>query len=98
MLPVGLLSLAGLTAISYFSKLAEHRYGSKSEIAALLTLRGGRPRTACRRLDGCGDRSGQHLCAFGKASSREVRRAARQRGAALKFLIVSIIILPIVPN
>jgi uncharacterized membrane protein (DUF4010 family) len=38
MLPVGLLSIAALTSIAYLAKIKVERYGSTSEISALLTF------------------------------------------------------------
>ena len=38
MLPVGLLSIAALTSIAYIAKIKVERFGSTSEISALLTF------------------------------------------------------------
>jgi uncharacterized membrane protein (DUF4010 family) len=100
MLPVGLLSLAGLTAISYFTKLGEHRYGSKSEIAALLTFVVG----ALALLADVWMAAAIAVVNTFVLSEKPVLEKYVERLdkaeflAALKFLIVSVIILPIVPN
>ncbi|HME73734.1 MAG TPA: MgtC/SapB family protein [Myxococcota bacterium] len=100
MLPAGLLSLAGLTAISYFTKLGEHRYGSKSEIAALLTFVVG----ALALLADVWMAAAIAVVNTFVLSEKPVLEKYVERLdkieilAALKFLIASVIILPVVPN
>ncbi|HTF35824.1 MAG TPA: MgtC/SapB family protein [Myxococcota bacterium] len=100
MLPVGLLSLAVLTAISYFTKLGEHRYGSKSEISALLTFVVG----ALALLADVWMAAAIAVVNTFVLSEKPVLEKYVERLdkieflAALKFLIVSVIILPVVPN
>jgi uncharacterized membrane protein (DUF4010 family) len=100
MLPVGLLSLAGMTAISYFTKLSEHRYGSKSEIAALLTfVVGALALLADVWMAAAIAIVNTFVLSEKPALERWVERLDKAEFlAALKFLIVTVIILPIVPN
>jgi len=99
-LPVGLLSLAGLTAISYFTKLEEHRYGSKSEISALLTfVVGALALLADVWMAAAIAVVNTFVLSEKPTLENYVERLDKAEFlAALKFLIVTVIILPVVPN
>jgi uncharacterized membrane protein (DUF4010 family) len=99
-LAAGLLSLAGLTAISYFNKLGEHRYGSKSEIAALLTfVVGALALLADVWMAAAIAVVNTFVLSEKPALESYVAHLDKiEILAALKFLIVSVIILPVVPN
>jgi len=99
-LPVGLLALAGLTVVAYVAKIREERFGTTSEISALLTYVTG----ALALLADI-----WIAMALGIVNAMLLSEKARletyvehlNRGeflATLKFLLVTVIILPVLPN
>jgi uncharacterized membrane protein (DUF4010 family) len=100
MLPVGLLSIAALTSIAYLAKIKVERFGSTSEISALLTFVTG-------ALALLGDVwiamaigvVNTILLSEKSALESYVERLNKVEFlATIKFLLVTVIILPVLPN
>jgi len=100
MLPVGLLSLTVLTAIAYVAKIRAERYGSTSEVSALLTFVVG----ALALLVDI-----WIAMALGIVNTMLLSEKARLETfvekldkvdflATLKFLLVTLIVLPVLPD
>jgi uncharacterized membrane protein (DUF4010 family) len=99
-LPVGLLALAGLTVVAYVAKIREERFGTTSEISALLTYVTG----ALTLLADI-----WVAMALGIVNAILLSEKARLETyvehlnraeflATLKFLLVTVIILPVLPD
>ncbi len=99
-LPVGLLALAGLTVVAYVAKIREEKFGTTSEISALLTyLTGALALLADIWV----------AMALGIVNAILLSEKARLETyvehlnkaeflATLKFLLVTVIILPVLPD
>jgi len=99
-LPVGLVALAGLTVVAYVAKIREERFGTTSEISALLTYVTG----ALALLADI-----WVAMALGIVNAMLLSEKARLESyvehlnraeflATLKFLLVTVIILPVLPD
>jgi uncharacterized membrane protein (DUF4010 family) len=99
-LPVGLLALSGLTMVAYVAKIREERFGTTSEISALLTYVTG----ALALLADI-----WVAMALGIVNAMLLSEKARLESyvehlnraeflATLKFLLVTVIILPVLPD
>jgi len=99
-LPVGMLSIASLVLVSYFAKLREGRLGWTSEMAALLTFLVG----ALALLTdiwvpmALGIISTLLLSEKAEVENYVERLNKSEFLAVLKFLLVTVIILPVLPN
>jgi uncharacterized membrane protein (DUF4010 family) len=100
MLPAGLVALASLTVVAYVAKTREERFGSTSEISALLTFVTG---ALALLVDIWG------AMALGVVNAILLSEKARLETyvehlnraeflATLKFLLVTVIILPVLPD
>jgi uncharacterized membrane protein (DUF4010 family) len=100
MLPIGLLSMTVLTAIAYVAKIRAERYGSTSEVSALLTFVVG----ALALLVDI-----WIAMALGIVNTMLLSEKARLESfvekldkvdflATLKFLLVTLIVLPVLPD
>jgi uncharacterized membrane protein (DUF4010 family) len=100
MLPVGLLSVGALTAIAYIAKIRSERFGSTSEISALLTFITG---ALALLVDvwasmAIGVMNTILLSEKAMLESYVERLNRVEFLAAMKFLLVTVIIYPILPN
>ncbi len=100
MLPVGLLSIAALTLIAYIAKIKVERYGSTSEISALLTFVTG---ALALLVDvwiamALGVVNTILLSEKAALESYVERLNKVEFLATIKFLLVTVIILPVLPN
>ncbi|MGA7160061.1 MAG: MgtC/SapB family protein [Bacteroidota bacterium] len=100
MLPVGLLSIAALTTIAYIAKIKVERYGSTSEISALLTFVTG---ALALLVDvwiamALGVVNTILLSEKAALESYVERLNKVEFLATIKFLLVTVIILPVLPN
>lgn len=100
MLPLGLLSICALASISYFSKIQTDRWGVTSEVSALLTFVIGALALlvdiwAAMTL---GIINTMLLSKKAGLESFVERLDRSEFTAVLKFLIVTLIILPVLPN
>jgi uncharacterized membrane protein (DUF4010 family) len=99
-LPVGMISVASLVLVSYFAKLREGRLGWTSEMAALLTFLVG----ALALLTdiwvsmALGIISTLLLSEKAEVENYVERLNKSEFLAVLKFLLVTVIILPVLPN
>ena len=99
-LPVGLASLTALTVVGYLSKSREGHIGWTSEVAALLTfVIGALSLQADIWLPMALGVIGTFLLSEKSELEKQVERLDQVEFlAVLKFLIVSVIILPVLPN
>ncbi len=100
MLPIGLLSVAALTSIAYIAKIRSERFGSTSEISALLTFITG---ALALLVDvwasmAIGVMNTILLSEKAMLESYVERLNRVEFLAAMKFLLVTVIIYPILPN
>ena len=100
MLPVGLLSIAALTSIAYIAKIKIGRFGSTSEISALLTFVTG---ALALLVDvwiamAIGVVNTILLSEKAALESYVERLNKVEFLATIKFLLVTVIILPVLPN
>jgi uncharacterized membrane protein (DUF4010 family) len=100
MLPVGLLSIGALTSIAYIAKIRSDRFGSTSEISALLTFITGAMALlvdvwACMAI---GVMNTILLSEKAMLESYVERLNRVEFLAAMKFLLVTVIIYPVLPN
>lgn len=100
MLPVGLLAVAALTSIAYIAKIRSERFGSTSEISALLTFITGAMALlvdvwACMAI---GVMNTILLSEKAMLESYVERLSRVEFLAAMKFLLVTVIIYPVLPN
>lgn len=100
MLPIGLLSIAALTSIAYIAKIKVERYGSTSEISALLTFVTG---ALALLVDvwiamALGVVNTILLSEKAALESYVERLNKVEFLATIKFLLVTVIILPVLPN
>jgi uncharacterized membrane protein (DUF4010 family) len=100
MLPVGLLSVGALTSIAYIAKIRSDRFGSTSEISALLTFITGAMALlvdvwACMAI---GVMNTILLSEKAMLESYVERLNRVEFLAAMKFLLVTVIIYPVLPN
>jgi len=100
MLPVGLLSIAALTSIAYIAKIKVERFGSTSEISALLTFVTG---ALALLVDvwiamAIGVVNTILLSEKAALESYVERLNKVEFLATIKFLLVTVIILPVLPN
>jgi uncharacterized membrane protein (DUF4010 family) len=100
MLPIGLLSIAALTSIAYIAKIKVERFGSTSEISALLTFVAG---ALALLVDvwvamALGVVNTILLSEKAALESYVERLNKVEFLATVKFLLVTVIILPVLPN
>jgi uncharacterized membrane protein (DUF4010 family) len=101
MLPAGLLALAALAVLSYLAKMREsEKFGITTEISALLTFITG---ALALQADVWVAMALGVLNAFLLSEKAELENAVKHLDrveflAALKFLLVTLIILPVLPN
>ncbi|HTY09603.1 MAG TPA: MgtC/SapB family protein [Bacteroidota bacterium] len=100
MLPVGLISIAALTSIAYIAKIKVERFGSTSEISALLTFVTG---ALALLVDvwiamAIGVVNTILLSEKAALESYVERLNKVEFLATVKFLLVTVIILPVLPN
>jgi uncharacterized membrane protein (DUF4010 family) len=100
MLPVGLLAVSLLTAIAYVAKIRADRFGTTSEISALLTFVTG---ALAMLVDvwiamATGIVNTMLLSEKAKLESYVERLSKVDFLAVVKFLLVTLIILPVLPN
>lgn len=100
MLPIGLLSVGALTSIAYIAKIRSERFGSTSEISALLTFITGAMALlvdvwACMAI---GVMNTILLSEKAMLESYVERLNRVEFLAAMKFLLVTVIIYPVLPN
>ncbi len=100
MLPVGLISIAALTSIAYIAKIKVERFGSTSEISALLTFVTG---ALALLVDvwiamAIGVVNTILLSEKAALESYVERLNKVEFLATIKFLLVTVIILPVLPN
>jgi uncharacterized membrane protein (DUF4010 family) len=99
-LPVGMISIASLVLISYFAKLREGRLGWTSEMAALLTFVVG---ALALLTDIWVSMALAIISTILLSEKAEVENYVERLNkseflAVLKFLLVTVIILPVLPN
>jgi uncharacterized membrane protein (DUF4010 family) len=100
MLPAGLLAIATLTGIAYVAKIRADRFGSTSEISALLTFITG---ALAMSVDvwiamAMGIVNTMLLSEKAMLESYVERLSKVEFLATVKFLLVTLIILPVLPN
>lgn len=100
MLPMGLLAVATLTGIAYVAKIRADRFGSTSEISALLTFITG---ALAMLVDiwiamALGVMNTMLLSEKAMLESYVERLSKVEFLATVKFLLVTLIILPVLPN
>ena len=100
MLPAGLLAMATLTAIAYIAKIRGERYGSTSEVSALLTFIVG---ALALLVDvwvamALGIVNTMLLSEKARMETFVERLDKSEFLAVLKFLLVTVIILPVLPD
>lgn len=100
MLPAGLLTLGTLTAIAYIAKIRGERYGSTSEVSALLTFIVG---ALALLVDvwvamALGIVNTMLLSEKARMETFVERLDKSEFLAVLKFLLVTVIILPVLPD
>jgi len=100
MLPVGLLAIGSLTAIAYIAKIRSERFGSTSEISALLTFITGAMALLVDVWASMAIGVMNTILLSEKAMLESyVERLNRVEFlAAMKFLLVTVIIYPVLPN
>ena len=100
MLPLGLLSISILAGISYFSKIRTDRYGATSEITALLTYVVGALALLVDIWVAMAIGIINTMLLSEKAGLENIveRLDRAEFTAVLKFLLVTLIILPVLPN
>jgi uncharacterized membrane protein (DUF4010 family) len=99
-LPVGLLSIGFLTVVSYYDKMKEGFFGATSEISALLTFAVGALALLTHVWVAMALGIVNTILLSEKAELETyVERLSRVEFlAVLKFLVVTVIILPVLPN
>lgn len=99
-LPIGLIALAGLTAISFFTKAQSERFGITSEISALLTFIVGALSLLVDVWVAMSLGIINTLLLSEKSKMEEFVESLDRVEflAVLKFLLVTLIILPVLPN
>jgi uncharacterized membrane protein (DUF4010 family) len=100
MLPMGLLAIASLTAIAYVAKIRADRFGTTSEISALLTFITG---ALAMLVDvwiamAMGIVNTMLLSEKAMLESYVERLSKVEFLATVKFLLVTLIVLPVLPN
>lgn len=100
MLPIGLLSMTVLTAIAYIAKIRAERYGSTSEVSALLTFIVG---ALALLVDiwiamALGIVNTMLLSEKARLETFVERLDKTDFLAVLKFLLVTLIVLPVLPD
>jgi uncharacterized membrane protein (DUF4010 family) len=100
MLPAGLAGLAALAVVSYMAKIREDHYGTTSEISAFLTFVTG---ALALLVDiwvamAIGIVNAMLLSEKARLESYVERLNKAEFLATLKFLLVTLIILPVLPN
>jgi uncharacterized membrane protein (DUF4010 family) len=100
MLPAGLLALAGLTIVAYIAKIRGEHFGTTTEISALLTFVTG---AMALLADvwvamALGVVNAMLLSEKSRLESLVERLSRAEFLATLKFLLVTVIILPILPD
>jgi uncharacterized membrane protein (DUF4010 family) len=100
MLPVGLLAIATLTGIAYVAKIRVDRFGTTSEVSALLTFITG---ALAMLVDvwiamALGVMNTMLLSEKAMLESYVERLSKVEFLAAVKFILVTVIILPVLPN
>ncbi|MGD1044942.1 MAG: MgtC/SapB family protein [Bacteroidota bacterium] len=100
MLPVGLLAIALLTGIAYVAKIRVDRFGTTSEVSALLTFITG---ALAMLVDvwiamALGVMNTMLLSEKAMLESYVERLSKVEFLAAIKFILVTVIILPVLPN
>jgi uncharacterized membrane protein (DUF4010 family) len=100
MLPVGLLAIATLTGIAYVAKIRVDRFGSTSEVSALLTFITG---ALALLVDvwiamALGVMNTMLLSEKAMLESYVERLSKVEFLATIKFILVTVIILPVLPN
>ncbi len=100
MLPIGLLSVGALTSIAYIAKIRSERFGSTSEVSALLTFITGAMALlvdvwACMAI---GVVNTLLLSEKAMLESYVERLNRVEFLAAMKFLLVTVIIYPVLPD
>ncbi len=100
MLPLGLLSISILAGISYFSKIRTDRFGATSEITALLTYVVGALALLVDIWVAMAIGIINTMLLSEKAGLENIveRLDRAEFTAVLKFLLVTLIILPVLPN
>ena len=100
MLPIGLLSICALASISYFSKIQTDRWGVTSEVSALLTFVVGALALLVDIWAAMALGIINTMLLSEKAGLENlVEKLDRSEfTAVLKFLLVTLIILPVLPN
>ena len=100
MLPAGLISLTVLAAISYISKIRTDRYGATSEITALLTFVVGAMALLVDIWIAMAIGIINTILLSEKAGLENIveKLDRSELTAVLKFLLVTLIILPVLPN
>jgi uncharacterized membrane protein (DUF4010 family) len=99
-LPAGLLALGGLTVVAYVAKIREERFGTTSEISALLTYVTG---ALALLADiwiamAAGIVNAMLLSEKARLETYVEHLNRAEFLATLKFLLVTVIILPVLPN
>ena len=99
-LPIGLLSISILTAVSYYTKIQSDRYGVTSEISALLTFIVGALAMLVDVWAAMALGIINTMLLSEKTTMEEyVEKLDRVEFlAVLKFLLVTVIVLPVLPN
>jgi uncharacterized membrane protein (DUF4010 family) len=100
MLPAGMLAIGALTVVAYVAKIRADRFGSTSEISALLTFVTG---AMCMLADiwiamALGVINTILLSEKAMLESYVERLSKVEFLATVKFLLVTVIILPVLPN
>jgi uncharacterized membrane protein (DUF4010 family) len=100
MLPVGLLAIATLTGIAYVAKIRVDRFGTTSEVSALLTFITG---ALAMLVDvwiamALGVMNTMLLSEKAMLESYVERLSKVEFLATVKFILVTVIILPVLPN
>ena len=100
MLPAGLVSLAALAVVSYLAKVREDHYGTTSEISALLTYVTGALALVADVwvVMALGVVNAILLSEKARLESFVDRLNKAEFLASLKFLLVTVIILPVLPD
>jgi uncharacterized membrane protein (DUF4010 family) len=100
MLPAGLASLGALAVVSYLAKIREDHYGTTSEISALLTYVTGALAllTDVWVVMALGVVNATLLSEKARLESLVERLNKAEFLASLKFLLVTVIILPVLPD
>jgi uncharacterized membrane protein (DUF4010 family) len=100
MLPAGMLALGILTGVAYLAKVRSERFGSTSEISALLTFVTG---ALALLVDiwmamACGIFNAMLLSEKSRLETTVEKLSRVDFLAVLKFLLITVIILPVLPD